>query len=87
MKYTAQEILAMATKEETQALEAWFGPDWVYKARKTDELTNNSNLRYEAIVPESRPIKRAAHEAWERLKADIDRLNTIMPLESTQPGG
>jgi hypothetical protein len=77
MKYTAQTILAMATPEETKALEGYFGPDWVYRVRKDEEEDTRYGLKYEAITVELRESKRAARDAWESIKRDIDNMRAI----------
>jgi hypothetical protein len=77
MKYTAQNILAMATQEETEALEGYFGPNWVYLVLKDEESNTRYGLKYEAITVELRESKRAARDAWESIKRDIDNMRAI----------
>jgi hypothetical protein len=76
-RYTAQAILAMATPEETQALEAWFGPNWVYLVLKDEENNQRHGLKYEATTVELREPKRAARDAWTAIKHDIDQMEAI----------
>lgn len=86
MKYTAQNIIATATKEEVAALEGYFGPDWVYRVRKDEETKPRHGLAYESPTPELYASKRAAREAWEAIKRDISLLEDAMALAGTMSG-
>jgi hypothetical protein len=67
---TAQEVIAMASPEETKALEAYFGPNWVYRALKQEEEKPQHGLQFVALTTEGERIKGPAREAWEHIKAD-----------------
>jgi len=77
MKYTAQDIIKMATQAEVAALEGYFGPHWVYRALKDEEEQPRYGLKYEASTTELRAPKNAARKAWEQIKSDIDRMAAI----------
>lgn len=81
--YTAQAILAMATRDETRALENYFGPQWVYQVLKDEESSTRYGLKYEANVVELRESKRAAREAWESIKRDIDKMAALGLTQET----
>lgn len=75
--YTAQAILAMATRDETRALEHYFGPQWVYRVLRDEDTKPRDGLHAQSIITETRDSKNAAREAWESIKRDIDKMAAL----------
>jgi hypothetical protein len=67
---TAQDIIEIASPEEVNALKAYFGPNWVYKAMRQEEDKPQHGLQYIALTVEGEQVKAPARDAWNQIKTN-----------------